>query len=42
MSNLATAKNTVPNNDAIPINNAYKLLNIYGNRRVIYKYNDAL
>ena len=27
MSNLATAKNTVPNNDAIPINNAYKLSN---------------
>ena len=27
MSNLATAKNTVPNNEAIPINNVYKLLN---------------
>ena len=35
MSNLATAKNTVPNNDAIPINNAYEFLNLYGNLRVL-------
>ena len=42
MSNLATAKNTVPNNDAIPTNNEYKLLNFYANLCKFYKYIDAL